>query len=358
MEQRNKRPIEEWDGERIEPGQSRHLKLSVGESYSGGTVTIPVHVKRGIEEGPVVFITAAMHGDELNGTGAIRELLLDPAFRLTRGALIMVPVANVLGFERHSRYLPDRRDLNRCFPGSPNGSLASRLAHVFFHEIVERSDFGIDLHTAAVRRTNFPNVRGDLSHVGVRRIVEAFGAEFTLDSVGPKGAVRREATAQGCPTIVFEAGEVWKVEPSIAAYTVSGIRNVLGGLGMIDAEPIAPAYRITITQTKWIRAERGGFLKFHVRPGDMVEKGAAIASNTNLMGEMQNTLTAPFTGVIIGMTTLPAVAPGEPVCNLGHVPLAQQKIRHRADAGDNGRPLSQVSVDLASNLLVDPKEPA
>jgi uncharacterized protein len=187
-----RKPIDDWNGEKIEPGSGRDISLAISESYSGMTLRLPIHVRRGIEDGPVVFVSAALHGDEINGTGAIRSLLMDPDFHVQRGSLILVPVLNMLGFERHSRYLPDRRDLNRCFPGSATGSLAGRLAKVIFDEIVLRSDFGIDLHTAAVRRTSYPNIRGDMSNPHVKRIAEAFGCELIIDGKGPKARCVRK----------------------------------------------------------------------------------------------------------------------------------------------------------------------
>jgi predicted deacylase len=247
---RQKRSIEEWDGETIKAGESRDLTLSLGESFSGADVRIPVYVQRGEKDGPVVFVTAALHGDEINGTGAIRSLIADDMLRIQRGALILIPVVNVLGFERHSRYLPDRRDLNRCFPGSSSGSLASRMARLMFDEIVSRSDYGIDLHTAAVRRTNFPNVRADLKKPEIARLAEAFGCEFILNSAGPKGSFRREACRAGCPTIVLEAGEVWKVEPSIVESAVRGIRNVLVELELVSGEIERPPFQRTIDRTR------------------------------------------------------------------------------------------------------------
>lgn len=174
---RERRPIDRWNETTIAPGENRDLELKIAESYSGRTIQIPIHVRRGKKDGPVVFVTAAVHGDEINGTGAVRSLILDATFELQAGALILVPVVNLLGFDRHSRYLPDRRDLNRCFPGSLKGSLASRMARIVFDEVVARSDFGIDLHTAAVRRTNFPNVRADITNAETRRFAEAFGSE-------------------------------------------------------------------------------------------------------------------------------------------------------------------------------------
>ncbi len=150
----NTATADEWFGQRVLPGEAHDLELPVGETFSSSGIHIPIHVRRGPDPGPTLFVTAALHGDEINGSGAVRELLQDSGLILEKGTLILVPVLNILAFERHSRYMPDRRDLNRCFPGSSEGSLASRMANRIFNEIVRLADFGIDLHTPAVRRTN------------------------------------------------------------------------------------------------------------------------------------------------------------------------------------------------------------
>ena len=351
---RERKPIGQWNGDRIAPGESRDVKLAVSESYSGMTLRIPIHIRRAVEPGPTVFVTAALHGDEINGTGAIRQLAQDDSLTLLKGAIVLVPVLNLLAFDRHSRYLPDRRDLNRSFPGSPDGSLASRMACTIFEEIVSRCDYGIDLHTASVRRTNYPNIRGDLSDPVVKRLSAAFGAEIILDGKGPPGAFRREATAAGCPTIVLEGGEVWKVEPGIVETTVRGVKNVLCNLEMLDDEPRSPEYQIEVTKTKWIRAERGGFLQFHIRPGEIIEEGQPLATNTTLLGHEKSALIAPFDSVVIGMTTLPAVSPGEPVCNLGKLPQGTQalKMRRLRSLEEDDNLQERVIDELASNVLV------
>lgn len=350
--ERERKSIGEWFGESIPPGESRDLTLPVSESYSSMTVEIPLHIRRAEEDGPVVFVTAALHGDEINGTGAVRQLIQDPDFRLLRGAVILVPVLNILAFDRHARYLPDRRDLNRSFPGSATGSLASRMARILFDEIVPRADYGIDLHTAAVRRTNFPNVRGDLANPAVGRLAESFGAEFILDGQGPKGSFRREASKAGCPTILMEGGEVWKVESGIVEAATRGVRNVLRWLAMLDTPPEKPAFQIVVEKTKWVRAAHGGFMQFHIKPGDIIEKGQPLATNTTLLGREQRTLDAPFDAVVIGMTTLPAISPGEPLCNLGQLPPGYKPsaLRQLRAQGDG---LSRRLVEeLASNILV------
>ena len=348
---------ENWIGKGILPGESKDISLAVGESYSGMTVKIPVHVRRAKKDGPIVFVSGALHGDEINGTGAIRHLVQSEDLELTRGTLVLIPVLNILAFDRHSRYLPDRRDLNRTFPGSMTGSLASRMAHTIFNEIVLGCDYGIDLHTASVRRTNYPNIRGDLGNAEVKRIAEAFGSEVIMDSKGPKQSLRREACEAGCHTIVMEAGEVFKVEPGIVESAVRGVLNVLFELDMIGQASVSPDYQVVVKKSKWIRAEKGGFLEFHVAPGDIVDEGQAISTNTNLLGRDRHTVHAPFDSVVIGMTTLPAISPGDPICNLGMLPKKIKPSDLRQLRIEEHGLEERVVDELASSLLVvEPEE--
>jgi predicted deacylase len=354
---RERKPIDEWFGEKIPAGESRDVNLAMSESYSSMTVQIQMQIRRATVDGPVVFVTAALHGDEINGTGSIRQLIQDEDFRLIRGSVILVPVLNLIAFDRHSRCLPDNRDLNRSFPGSANGSLASRLVSTIFNEIVLRCDYGIDLHTAAIRRTNYPNVRGDLTHPQVRWLAESFGSEIIINGKGPKGALRREACQAGCPTIIMEGGEVWKVEPNIVETAVRGIKNVLCRLEMLDGNVKSPEHQVVIERSKWIRAERGGFLNFHIKPGDIIEKDQPLATNTTLFGREQSILHAPFNAVVIGMTNLPAISPGEPICNLGKLPKGCKPSELRRLRSEENGLETRVSEDLATNVLVvEPSE--
>jgi predicted deacylase len=344
--------IDQWLGQPVPKGQVSNVFLPVSESYAGISLNIPLQIHRSEVDGPVIFVTAALHGDELNGTGAVRELILDPEFKIKRGALILVPILNLLAFDRHSRYMPDRRDLNRCFPGSSKGSLASRVAHTIFTEIVGRCDFGIDLHTASVRRTNYPNIRADMSNPDVALLAEKFGAEVIVDYAGSAGTLRKESCSAGCPTIVLEGGEVWKVEPAIVETAVRGIKNVLCHFEMIDGEPEIPDTQMVVKKTQWVRADHGGFLQYHARPGQVVEAGQPLATNTDLLGQQNRVLVAPFDGVVIGMATIPAVGPGQPVFHIGKLPK-------NTDAGDveesrlDDESLEQRTVeDLASNVMV------
>jgi predicted deacylase len=303
-------------GVEIPAGETRDLSVKVSETYTGNPISMPLRVIRGPKPGPHLFVSAAIHGDELTGTGIIHELIHGDPLALISGTLILIPVVNAFGFENHDRYLPDRRDLNRVFPGSATGSLASRIANTFLTEIVSRCDYGIDLHSAAQTRTNHPNVRGDMTHERVKRIARAFGCELIVDGKGPDGCMRREACRVGCATIILEAGEPMKADAEMLAVGVRGIRNVLIDLGMLAGEPSEPRYQSIVRKTTWVRAEVGGFLRFHIQPGDMVEAGHPVASNFCILGTEQHVLRSPIDGIVLGMTTSPAVKPGEPVCHI------------------------------------------
>jgi len=346
-----------WFGIDVEPCAHVSNSMVISEGYTGNDVSIPVHIWRGKEPGPTVAITAAVHGDEINGTGTIRHIIRERPFELNAGTLVLVPVINMLGFERHSRYLPDRRDLNRSFPGSKDGSVAARMARSVFDQIIKRCDYCIDLHTAAVRRTNFPNVRADLSNEPLAKLARAFGAEVIIDSKGPKGSLRASACKAGCHTLILEAGEIWKVEPGVVEYALRGIRNCLRSLGMIEGKPTKPAFRIETKTTKWIRAAQGGFLEFHISPGDIVDKDQPLATNTDLMGDEQNVILAPRSGVVIGMTTLPSVAPGDPICHLAYPKRGVlKKVEIAVDKLDDNALHHRVREDLARNVRITDSE--
>ena len=342
----------------MELGQKKKFRLETSTSFTGTSVRLPLLVWRGKEEGPTLGITAAIHGDEINGTGAIHTIVKNKLFDLARGSLILVPVVNTLAFERHSRYMPDRRDLNRCFPGGKDGSLSNRLGNLIYEEIVSRCDYLIDLHTAAVRRTNFPHVRSDMSHPECRRLAKAFGTEIVLDNLGPKGSFRFEASAASCPTITLEAGEVFKVEPSVQEVTLRGIMRVLTELNMIDPEGEItheePLNQVVVKNTHWTRANAGGFLEFHVAPGEMVKKGQAVATNTGLLGNEHEVIKSSYDGVVLGMTTMPAVEPGDPVVHIARLDserkvLAFEETVENLEADDLE---SQLRDHLATSISV------
>jgi predicted deacylase len=344
-------------GVEVPAGETQDVRLKISETYTGDPIAIPIRVIRGAKPGPHLFVSAALHGDEVTGTGMIHELLHTDALAIEAGTLLLIPVVNVFGFENHDRYLPDRRDLNRVFPGSETGSLASRIANVFMKEIAEQCDYGIDLHSAAESRTNHPNVRGDLTIERVRRIARAFGCELVVDGKGPEGCMRREACKVGCATIILEAGEPMKAEPDVMAVGVRGIRNILIELGMLPGEVEEPAWQSIVRKTTWIRAEVGGFLRFHIKPGDHVEKDHPVASNFSILGAEQRILRSPVDGIVLGMATSPAVKPGEPVCHIA-IPGRKLFATRRKSEPKRHPPKRAVDANGAESAAGDPIEPA
>jgi len=346
----------EIGGEAVALGESKDIRLEISETYTGDKTCVPIRVIRSRIPGPVLLVTAAIHGDEINGTGIIHDFLFGEQVKLLKGTLVLVPVVNVFGFETHERYLPDRRDLNRYFPGSQNGSLASRIGHILSTELVDKCDFCIDLHTAAFQRTNYPNVRADLSNPDAKRLATAFGCALVIDGKGPIGSFRRASTKRGCPTIILEAGEPWKIEPNVLKIGLQGIKNVLRDLEMTDGKIRLPPYQVFIRKTTWLRATVGGILKFHVSPGDFIEEGDSIATNYSILGAEQHILKSTTSGIVLSMATMPAVKPGEPVC---HVAIVSQRrlarFQKRLNKAKND-PHNLVQVDLATSLdLVEPQ---
>ncbi|MBI2059003.1 MAG: succinylglutamate desuccinylase/aspartoacylase family protein [Nitrospirae bacterium] len=320
-------------GTTIQPGETYEINLKVSEFYTATAATIPVTVIAGESSGPTLFVTAAVHGDELNGVEMVRQMICRTRPADLRGTLVLIPVVNRFGFLNQTRYLPDRRDLNRYFPGNPSGHMADRIAHRIFNDIIRHCDCGIDLHTAATDRTNLPHVRGDLHAPWVRRLAKAFGEEIIIDAGGSEGSIRRAAVAAGVPTLLYEAGESQKFQDGLIRQGVEGIRNVMIELGMITGTKVTPAFRIIVKKSEWIRAEKGGILILYKKPGDLVYEGEEMALNTNPFGREFGTIRSPLTGLVIGATTLPLVNPGAPVCHVAKLdrtlPLVERAVRRK-----------------------------
>lgn len=344
-------------GESIKLGESKQVRLKFSESYLGIPVSIPVQVMRAKKSGPTLVITGAIHGDEISGVGIIRELLFDKPPELIAGTLILIPVVNVYGLENHSRYLPDRRDLNRCFPGSETGSTSSRLAYTITNEILSKADYLIDFHSAAVRRTNYPNVRADMKNPRVKELAKAFGCELIVDGKGPADSFRRTAVSKGIPAIILEAGEVWKNEPGVVELGVLGSLNVMRWLGMILGESADPKFQVTITKSTWIRAEKGGFLGFHAKPGDLVKEGEVLATNYSIFGRERAILKATGYGIVLGMSTMPAVKPGEPVYHLASISrVTYERIKKKLAALGDDILYARIRDDLSTSVNIEERD--
>lgn len=313
-----------FGGWEIPPGESAEIRLEVSELYTADPLYVPVTVVRGARPGPALFLTAAVHGDELNGVAMIRSLLLDHDLSDFAGSLVAVPVVNVPGFLNQSRTLPDGRDLNRSFPGTADGSFTSRLAHRIFQDVIERSDYGLDLHTAGGDRANYPHVRADLDDPEAAKLAAAFGAPVVIHGKGPKGSLRRVATESGVPTVVYEAGSSRVFERRFIDAGLAGVLAVLRHLEMLggpasSSERPSPPFQLEVKKSTWLRASAGGILDLRVSLGDAIKKGQVISVNTNPFGRERSQLVSPSAGIVIGLTRSPLVHPGDPICHLARL---------------------------------------
>jgi len=302
----------------IKPGESKIIRLGLPGLHSDTSVSMPVHVVHGKKDGPVLFLSAAIHGDEINGVEAIRRVLSLNSIKRLKGTLLAVPVVNVFGFDGHSRYLPDRRDLNRSFPGKESGSLAGRLANIFMSEVVCRADIGIDLHTAAIHRDNFPQIRADLKAGQLNDLARAFASPVLLHSAPPEGSLRHSAQKEDVPVMVYEAGEALRFDEVSIRVAVRGILNVMRELGML-AKTRAKKSRspVLLRSSTWVRASLSGILRAQVALGDMVAKGEVLGFISDPAGEKDTVVDATSNGVIIGRSNIPLVYEGEALFHIG-----------------------------------------
>lgn len=305
-------------GETIPPSSRRVIELEAAKLYTDSPLSIPIEVLHGASPGPVLMINAAIHGDELNGVEIIRQLLNTLDEKKLKGTVIAVPIVNVFGFIHKSRYLPDRRDLNRCFPGSEKGSLASRMAHTFFSQVAERCDYILDLHTGAIHRTNLPQIRADLSNSETLRIAQAFATPVIIDSPLRDGSLRSEAEKQQIPVLTYEAGEALRFDPIAINAGIIGIKRVMLSIGMLRPSRKKIPNSIIAKSTSWLRAEADGILRTLVSLGDKVEKGQILAYINSPLGKLEVEIQANKSGIVIGQQTLPLVNEGDAVFHLAY----------------------------------------
>ncbi len=292
------------------------IDLPFAKVPTGSAESLPVAVINGRTPGPRIWLSAAIHGDELNGIDIVRRVLRRIDAKSLRGAVIAVPIVNPLGFIIESRYLPDRRDLNRSFPGSRRGSTASRLAHLFMDEVVSQCSVGIDLHTATNHRTNIPQVRADIDDAETSRLVKAFAAPYTIHAKARKGSLRQAATKMGATVLLYEAGQPHRFDDEAIETGVAGVLRSLRSLKMIDAR--LPRSRPTrlIRRTRWVRARRGGLAEMLVKLDDHVETGQPIAAISDAFGTRPTLVKATETGWIIARTLRPLVNSGDALVHI------------------------------------------
>lgn len=305
----------------VAPGTRAVIDLPVSIMPDHTPVHMSVEVFHGKRPGPVMFVSAAVHGDEVIGVEIVRRLLRAPQLKSLRGTLLVVPVVNSFGFLNRSRYLPDRRDLNRCFPGSPSGSLGSRLAFIFMQEVVLRCDFGIDLHSAAIHRTNLPQVRVSPSDKVTGKMALDFGAPVVLTSPLREGSLRAVSAKLGTPILLYEAGEGLRFDEMAVRAGVAGILRVMRGQDMLPAKGISPprSKPYVCTSSNWLRAPAGGLLRTFRAEGETVAAGDVLATVSDPFGKVETDLVAPEAGILIGRGILPLVNEGDAVFHLARL---------------------------------------
>ena len=319
-----------YQGGRVDPGETQNLRYTVTETYLGDPVRMPVTIVNGDQEGPTVFLSAAAHGDELNGVEVVREVAHEWDHTGLKGTLVCLPVLNVPGFIAQQRYLPIYdRDLNRSFPGDPESTSAKRMAHSIFHNFIEPCDYGLDFHTSTRGRTNMLHVRADMADDAVARVANAFASNVIIDKEGPSGTLRGEATEAGTPAITIEMGEAHRFQREFIDPALGGVRSVLAEFSMLDTATVAwPGWRTVIAgsaEKTWIRADAGGLVDMHADRGELVHEGERIATIGNPFKTDDTEVRAPFTGLLVGVLENPVVYPGNPLCHL--VKLDERTLR-------------------------------
>ena len=304
--------------ETIPPGGCKRIDIPVSRLPTQTLLSLPVKVVNGVEPGAKLWLSAAIHGDELNGVEIIRQVLEKIQPEKLRGTLITVPIVNVFGFIEQSRYLPDRRDLNRSFPGSETGSLASRLADLFIREIVSNSTHGIDLHTAAIHRTNLPQIRANLEDEETYRCAKAFNAPVMLHSNTRDGSLRQAATKKGIPVLLYESGEALRFDSTAIDLGVRGILKVMECLDMYEfPQQMSEVKSVELQKSKWIRASCGGILHLAISLGQKIPKKQELGFITDAFGENKVLIRSHVNGIAIGYSLNPLVNQGDAIVHLG-----------------------------------------
>lgn len=306
----------EISGVSIPAGKRKRIELPIAELFDYTKMSIPVEVVRGKEPGPVLFVSAAIHGDEINGVEVIKRLLASKRINSKmKGTLIAVPIVNAYGFNHNSRYLPDRRDLNRCFPGSEKGPLGYQMANTFMKEIVEKSTHGIDLHTGAIHRTNLPQIRACLDDEETSRLANSFGVPVIINSNIRDGSLRQAALDKGIPMLLYEGGEALRYEEKVIKTALMGILSVMESINMLPSKAKKRVRRqkevYTARSSHWVRAPQSGSLQVQVKLGAKIEKGQLLTTISDPYGDNAVKVESRKTGIVIGMAMLPLLNKGD-----------------------------------------------
>jgi len=315
----------------ILPGEQRKINLPVAKLYTDASVSLPVHIIRAKNPGPTIFISAAVHGDELNGIEIIRRLIRQNKLSITKGTVIAVPMVNVYGVVNQSRYMPDRRDLNRYFPGSAKGSLAGRVAHIFMKEIVAHCNYGIDLHTGAVHRSNLPQIRADMNDPETKELAETFGVPVVLNSNLVDGSLREAAVEKNTKILLYEAGEALRFDEFSIRAGMKGIINVLQHLGMKRRSKSKKKTPFIANGSQWVRANASGIVNNIANLGDQITKGQVLAEIGSPYGEVLDNVIATRSGILIGKQNIPLVQEGEAMFHIAYFDADDEEIAEQIE---------------------------
>jgi len=313
------------DGNKIALGERKKICLQVAKLYDFTEVNIPIEVIRGKENGPTLFISACLHGDEINSVEIVKRLLNHKFLKNIKGTLIAIPIVNVFGFNDKSRYLPDRRDLNRCFPGAKTGSLASRIAYKFMNEIVSKCDYGIDLHTGAIHRSNLPQIRACLDDEKTKSLAEIFNVPVLINADIRDGSLRQAARELNIPMLLFEGGEALRFNSKIATSGLQGILSLMCKIGMLDNDYCLIKKKETFIarSSYWIRAPHSGTIILKIKLGDFVKKDQVIGVISDPFGEHKFKVISKVEGIVIGLVTMPLLNNGDAVAHIATFKNAQ-----------------------------------
>jgi uncharacterized protein len=335
-------------GHIVHPGKASKIAIPVSDLSAGMQAQLEVQVFHGSGGGPTIFVSAAVHGDEIIGTEIIRRIMKKLNPKRIAGTVIFVPVVNMYGFIGHSRYLPDRRDLNRSFPGSERGSLASQLANIFYTEVVLRCSLGIDIHSAAINRYNLPQIRIAAGNPELKKLAIEFGAPAVIEAELRDGSLRQIAKEDGVEMLLLEAGEALRFDELSVLTGVNGILRVMRHLGMISVRRLGktPAPPAQAKRTTWLRASRGGICRLNAISGDAVKTGEVLAVISDIFGGDEEEVVASFDGIIIGHATLPIVNQGDAILHIAEVRVFNDA-EERIDA---------INEAMMSNKILDEDE--
>lgn len=301
----------------IKPGETAEININIARLPSHTQIDTPIYVYRAKEEGPTLALMAGMHGDEINGMEIVRRILDNGHNRVRRGTVVCMPIINMYGFLNYSREVPDGKDINRSFPGSKNGSLASRVAYHVTHDVIPFIDYGIDFHTGGAMRTNYPQVRCMMENPKNVELAEAFHAPFTIDSPFRPNSLRQTAAKKGKNIIVYEGGESVRFDQHAIEEGVEGTLRLMKHLNMIDNAPAPRKENKVIWSSSWIRAKSAGLFQPTIQCGDLVEKDQRVGTITDPFGEFKEVVKSSTMGYVVGLNNNPVVNAGDALLHLG-----------------------------------------